>query len=177
MAVSAKKHAVLRTDLMSGTNVFSDLCSFRFYGADDQPAEVENGTIVHLEELEEGEREVWKAKAATTGDSLLECVIAAGVELMYDERYRDLADYTNEAGRITRGYALRSRNIFSVTPEGFENPEELPDVGETVGIGKDGKLKKGGTEIGKCIHKETVGKYQYIAIQIGGCETPASGMD
>ena len=41
-------YTVIRTDLMSGTKQPADLVSLRFYGADANVAEVENGVIVEL---------------------------------------------------------------------------------------------------------------------------------
>ena len=110
---------VIRTDLMSGTKQPADLVSLRFYNAEGEAAEVENGVIVKLEGYEDGEREVMKAVAAAAGADLNECAIVAGVEVMYDERKKNLEDYINEAKKAVRGYIPRSRNLFSVTKEGF----------------------------------------------------------
>lgn len=164
-----KKYCVIRTDLMSGVEQPADLVSLRFYGADGKVAEVENGTIVKLQGYEDDQREVMKAIAATAGDDLNECAIVAGVELMYDERKKQLEEFINEAGRATRGYVPRSRNIFSVTKEGFVD-ETVPKKGDTVGIGADGKIAAGGTGLGECVHVETNGRYTWYAIRIGKTE-------
>lgn len=97
-------YTVIRTDLMSGTKQPADLVSLRFYDASGEVAEVENGVIVKLEGYEDGEREVMKAVAATAGADLNECAIVAGVEVMYDERKKNLDEFINEAGKATRGY-------------------------------------------------------------------------
>lgn len=162
------KYAVIRTDLMSGTKQPADLVSFRFYDADGKYAAVENGTIVELKGLEDGEREVYKAVAATASSDLNDCVVAAGVEVMYDERKKNLEEYVNEAGKIVRGYVLRSRNVFSLTPEGFDGA--APAKGATVGIGTGGKLKAGATGFGVCTHVENAGRHEYHAIRIGVTE-------
>lgn len=161
----ADKYCVIRTDLMSGTKQPADLVSFRFYDAGGNAAEVENGVIVKLEGYEDGEREVMKAVAATAGADLNECAIAAGVEVMYDERKKNLDEYVNEAGKIVRGYIPRSRNIFSVTPEGFVGGT-VPTVGDEVGIGEGGKIDAAGTGLGTCVHIEVAGRYTYYAIKI-----------
>lgn len=165
----ADKYCVIRTDLMSGTKQPADLVSFRFYDAGGNAAEVENGAIVKLEGYEDGEREVMKAVAATAGADLNECAIAAGVEVMYDERKKNLDEYVNEAGKIVRGYILRSRNIFSVTPEGFVSGA-VPTVGAEVGIGEGGKIDAAGTGLGTCVHIEVAGRYTYYAIKIAKTE-------
>lgn len=167
-------YTVIRTDLMSGTNQLADLVSLRFYDS-SEPAEVENGVIVKLEGYEDGQREVMKAVAASESDDLNDCAIVAGVEVMYDERKKNLDEFINEAGKATRGYIPRSRNIFSVTKEGFVGGT-VPAKGDTVGIGTGGKIKKDGTNLGKCIAVETAGRYTYYVIQIGKTETTATGV-
>lgn len=165
----ANKHCVIRTDLMSAENVYADLVSLRFYNAEDKVAEVENGVIVELQGYEEGQREVMKAVAASASSKLDKCAVVAGVEIMHDERKKGLEEYINEAGKAVRGYVLRSRNMFSVTAEGFVNGA-VPAKGAEVGIGANGKLDAAGTGFGKCVDIETVGRYTYYAIQIGKTE-------
>lgn len=170
------KHAVIRTDLMSGTAQPADLVSFRFYTAATKdgvtvytPAEVENGTVVKLLGYEDNLREVYKAVAATSSDNLGDCAIAAGVEVMYDERLKALEDYTNEAGKIVRGYIPRSRNTFSVTKEAFVGGT-VPVKGDTIGIGTGGKLDKTGSGLGVCTDIEVNGLRTWYAVRIGATE-------
>ena len=118
---------------------------------------------------EVGVRVVFMAIAATSSDSLNDCAIAAGVEVMYDERKKNLDEYINDAGKIVRGYIPRSRNIFSVTKEGFVDGS-VPEVGGKVGIGEGGKIDASGTGLGTCVHIEVAGRYTYYAIQIGKTE-------
>ena len=165
----ATKHCVIRTDLASGVNQYADLVSLRFYTGAGEVADVDNGVIVQLEGSEDGQREVMKAVAAAAGDDLNECAIVAGVEVMYDERLRNLEDYYNEAGKAVRGYVPRSRNLYAFTAEGFVGGN-VPAVGGEVGIGEDGKIDAAGTGLGKCEHIETVGRYTYYTIRIGKTE-------
>ena len=169
----ADKYAVIRTDLMSGTKQPADLVSLRYYDADGNVAEVENGVIVKLNGYEDGEREVMKAVAATAGADLNECAIVAGVEVMYDERKKNLDEYINEAGKAVRGYIPRSRNIFSITKEGFVGGT-VPKKGDAVGIGAGGKVDAAGTGLGVCVDVEVVGRYTYYSIKIGKTETAAA---
>lgn len=162
-------YTVIRTDLMSGTKQPADLVSLRFYGADGNVAEVENGVIVKLEGYEDGEREVMKAVAATAGADLNECAIVAGVEVMYDERKKNLDEFINEAGKATRGYMPRSRNVFSVTKEGFVGGT-TPVKGGKVGIGTGGKIDAAGTGLGECVDVEIAGRYTYYTIKIDKTE-------
>ena len=151
-------YTVIRTDLMSGTKQPADLVSLRFYGADGQPAEVENGVIVKLQGYEDGEREVMKAVAATADDDLNECAIVAGVEVMYDERKKNLDEYINEAGKAVRGFVGGT----------------APTKGTKVGIGTGGKIDAAGTGFGTCVDVEVAGRYTYYAIKIGKTETTAA---
>lgn len=158
-------YTVIRTDLMSGTDQRADLVSIRFYDGDGKPAAVENGTIVKLEGYEDGEREVMKAVAAKSTDSIDNCAVVAGVELMYDERKKNLDEYINEAGKAVRAYVLRNRNIFSVTKEGFVGGT-APKKDDTIGIGTAGKLAAEGTGLGVCAAIETAGRYTYYVVRI-----------
>nr|DAZ23028.1 MAG TPA: hypothetical protein [Caudoviricetes sp.] len=166
-------YTVIRTDLMSGTTQPADLVSLRFYDGSDEQAEVENGVIVKLQGYEDGEREVMKAVAAASTDDLNDCAIVAGVEVMYDERKKNLDEFINEAGSIVRGYIPRSRNIFSVTKEGFVGGV-VPEKGDEVGIGAGGKIDAAGTGLGVCADVEVAGRYTYYAIRIGKTETSAA---
>lgn len=165
------KYAVIRTDLMSGTKQPADMVSLRFYDSLGNPAEVENGVIAKLQGFESGEREVYKAVAATDSDDLSECVVIASPEVMYDERKRNLDEYINEAGKILRGYILRRGNIFSLSAEGFGT---VPAKGDNVVIGSDGKLTKGASGatgvLGTCADVENTGRYTYYAVRIGKTE-------
>jgi ribosomal protein S18 len=161
---------VIRTDLLSGTKQPADLVSVRVYdAAGTTPIEVENGTIVELQGFEAGEREVRKAKLATSASDLNDCAIVAAPEVDYDERKRNLDEYISEAGKIVRGYIPRSRNIFSITVDGFVGAT-APAVGDEVGIGTGGKIDGSGTGFGEVVHIETAGRYTYYAIQIAKTE-------
>ena len=163
-------YTVIRTDLMSGTNQPADLVSLRFYDAEGNQAEVENGVIVQLQGYEDGEREVMKAVAAAAGADLNECAIVAGVEVMYDERKKNLDEFINEAGKATRGYIPRSRNVFSVTKEGFVGGS-VPEKGAEVGIGEGGKIDAAGTGLGVCVDIDVAGRYTYYAIKVAKTES------
>lgn len=169
----AEKYAVIRTDLLSGTKQPADLVSLRFYGADDKPAAVENGVIVKLTGYEDGQREVMKAVAATSTDDLNDCAIITGVEVPYDERKRNLEDFINEAGKAVRGYIPRSRNMFSLTAEGFVGGT-APAKDGAVGIGTGGKLDKSKSGFGTCVAIETAGRHTFYVIEIGKTEAAAA---
>ena len=158
-------YTVIRTDLLSGTDVAADLVSLRVYDADDKPIAVENGTLVELKGYEDGQREVMKAVLATSATAKENVAIVASVEVMYDERKKNLDEFINEAGVICRGYIPRSRNIYSVTKDGFVGGN-VPAKDAEVGIGADGKLDASGTGYGTVMAIEVAGRYTYYVIKI-----------
>lgn len=158
-------YCVFRSDLLSGTDVAADLVSFRVYDSSDKEIDVENGTIVELKGYEDGEREVMKAVLATASSKMEDCAIVGSVETLYDERKKNLDEFINEAGSICRGYIPRSRNIYSITAEGFEG-KTVPAVDTEVGIGSNGKLSTSATGWGKCVAIEAAGRYTYYVIKI-----------
>lgn len=159
-------YTVIRTDLLSGTDVAADLVSLRVYDADDKAIAVENGTIVELKGYEEGQREVMKAVLATSASDVNDCAIVASEEVMYDERKKNLDEFINEAGAICRGYIPRSRNMYSVTKDGFVGGTAPSAVGAEVGLGADGKLDAAGTGFGSVMAIEIAGRYTYYVIKI-----------
>lgn len=162
-------YTVFRSDLLSGTDVAADLVSLRVYDADDKPIAVENGTIVELKGYEDGQREVMKAVLATAASKVADCAIVGSVETMYDERKKNLDEFINEANAICRGYIPRSRNMYSITKEGFVN-EAVPEDGAEVGLGANGKIDAAGTGYGTIMAIETAGRYTYYVIKIANVE-------
>ena len=158
-------YCVIRTDLMAGTKNPDQLVSLRYYNAEGEMAEVENGVIVELQGYEDGEREVMKAVAATSASNMADCAVIAAPEVMYDERKKNLDEFINEAGKAVRGYRFVDRNLFSVTEDGFVD-KAVPVVGGAVGIGANGKLDAAGTGFGECVHIETAGRYTYYTIKV-----------
>lgn len=162
-------YCVFRSDLLSGTDVASDLVSCRVYDGSDNEIAVENGTIVELKGYEDGEREVMKAVLATASSKLSDCAIIGTEEVMYDERKKNLDEFINEAGSICRGYIPRSRNMYSVTKDGFVGGT-VAAKGAEVGIGDGGKIDASGTGLGTIMAVEVAGRYTYYVVKIGNTE-------
>lgn len=160
-----EKYTVIRTDNLSGTDQRADLISVRVYDESGKPIAVENGTIVKVGALEEGEREIYKATLAAQGVNLDECAILAGVEVNYDETKRNFDQYINEAGKNVRAYIPRNRNFFSVTAEGFVGGV-VPATDAEVGIGANGKIDASATGLGVCKAIEIAGRHTYYVIQV-----------
>lgn len=159
-------HAVVRTDLMFGTDVRSGLVSVKYMGSDgNTPTEIDNGNVLKVEALLDGEREVYKGVDVAAADEVANVVLVASVEVMYDERKRNLDEFVNEADKICRGYRLHSGDIFSVTAEALEGS---PAVGQPVTLAAGTKLEVGGsgTAVGTIIAEDVVGRYTYYAIKV-----------
>lgn len=168
-------YTVFRSDLMSGTDVGADLVSVRYCTEDAgeyKPSAIENGSVVELVELEDGNREVWTATNTKASSKINDVVVIGTPEVFYDERKKNLDEFINEAGQTSRGYRLRSGNIFSLTKEGFQttlsqiekdNVVELTD-GNKFGVAAT--ATDGATTVGKIIAVENTGRYTYYVIKI-----------
>lgn len=165
------KHSVVRTDLMAGTRLESELRSVRFYDAQGKVAAIDNGAVVKIEALEVVDnvaaREVWKAVAPAANTDLADVVLIASPEVMYDERLNALTDFYNEAGKPARGYKLHKNDIFSVTADALDG---TATVGYEVELQAGTKMKVAasatGTKVGKVIALNTVGALEYVVIQV-----------
>lgn len=166
------KYGVVRTDNLAGTDVRTALVSVRYMGADGKTAaEIENGNVVKMTVLVEGEREIFVATDVAADDKLIDVVLIAAPEVAYDERVRNLDEFINEAGKNVRGYHLHSGDEFSVTKEALTGVE-APAVGNIVELAAGTKLNVAAsatadaTAVGKIIAIEIVGRYTYYVIKV-----------
>ena len=163
-------HAVVRTDNMVGTDVRAQLVSVK-YIVGSAPTAIDNGNVLKLDGLMEGEREIFKGVAPAANTALGDVVLVASPEVMYDERLRNLDDYQNAADKACRGYRLHSGDIFSVTKDALDG-EESPAVGNIVELKAGTKLNvaesltQSSTAVGKIIAVETAGMYTYYVIKV-----------
>lgn len=152
------KHAIFRSDLMHGTVDASALVNILI------PEDIDNGSVLKIGAMVEGEHEVFVGEMPATDDALnVLCVIAAP-EVLYDEKLRDLADFYNMVnvnGGIVRGYRFHNGDIFSLTKEGFSGE---PAVGSEVTVDAAYKMAVGGsgTKIGEIIAQE--GDYYVVRV-------------
>ena len=163
-------HGIIRTDLMAGTDVGTHLVSLQYYVNTTKTA-IDNGNVVLVGDLINGEREVHKATAPAANSSLDAIAIVATPEVMYDQRYKNLRDFYNEAGKVIRGYRLHKHDIFSVTKDALDGAA-TPAVGNVVELKAGTKLNvvvsatNGSTVVGKIIAVDIVGKDTYYAIRV-----------
>lgn len=168
-------YAVVRTDNMAGTDVRSMLVSVKYMGADGQTeTAIENGNVLKLGALMDGEREVHIGAAVEASTAINDVVLVASPEVVYDERYIDLDDYINEAGKICRAYRLHSGDFFSVTKEALDGVDE-PAVGDVVELAAGTKLSvvaaaagatSGSTVVGAIHAIETAGRHTFYVIKV-----------
>lgn len=164
-------YGVVRLDNMSGTTDGTLLRSVRFYDGDKEAA-IENGRVVLIGDLLDGQREVRKATAPAATSPLNHIGLVAAPELMHDERKRNLTEFINEAGENVRVYIPHVRDIFSVTAEALDAAAAIAK-GNLVELQAGTKLKvvatatDKSTQVGKIVDIETVGSLTYYVIEVG----------
>lgn len=166
-------YGVVRTDNMVGTDVRAQLVSIKYMGEDGQTATaIENGNVLKVGALMDGEREIFVGGAVAADDSLDNVVLVASPEVMYDERKHNLDEYINEAGKPCRGYRFHKGQIFSVTKEALSGVAS-PAVGNVVELAAGTKMNvaasatSGSTAVGKIIAIDVVGRHTYYVILVG----------
>ena len=172
-------YGVVRTDNMFGTDVRAGLVSIKYIvttgsgaSAVKTETEIENGRILKVGDLMDGEREIFEGVVPAADSELSEVVLIASPEVMYDERKRNLNEFINVAGKACRGYRLHKGDIFSVTIDALD-AAATPEVGHVVELQADTKLKvvasatSGSTSVGRIIAVDVVGRYTYYAILVG----------
>ena len=153
-------HAMFRSDAMAGTTLGQYLVSLRV------ATEIDNGMLVAVGALEDGQREV-KAMAAITADTKVGAIAVLGSEEVDKEKTFDtVGGFTNKVCTIARGYILHDNGAYSVTAEAFEGG--VPAKGAKV-FAKAGSNKHhtaGDVEIGVCEAVETDGATTWYVIRI-----------
>lgn len=164
-------YPVVRLDNMSGTHDVSKLRSVIYStksGETYTPAGVNNGCVVAIDALT-ADREVFYAVAPTAKTPRTQVALVATPELLYDERLKNLDDFTNEAGSVARAYLFETGNVFSITTDGVSG---TPAVGNIVELADGNKLKvvatatSGSTAIGHVIALDQVGTKTYVVIVV-----------
>lgn len=143
-------YTIVNLDRMSGTRDESLQLHLRYFDGDVE-TELENGAIVEVGDLLDGEREVRKATAPTDSTPISKIALVAHPEVIYDESvYHGLEEYINEAGKTVRGYRLHGNDGFSLTADGFSG---TPEKGKYVVVGTTTKPVVSATATGTVIGK------------------------
>ena len=159
-------YAIVRTDNMQGTIDGSKLVSFRYHDGNEYAA-IENGMVLTLDSLMPNERELWKAVKPAAGQKLGKLILVAGVELMYDERKRNLDEFINEKDANIRGYVLCQGDTFSVTVEACSATPS--DSDKYITVQEDTKWSVSASEtdaIAELIAIEQVGTKTYYVFRV-----------
>lgn len=167
-------HAVVRTDKLYGTDVGVNLVSAKYMGADgNTETEIDNGHVLKVGALMDGEREVRVATTPAKDTALKDIILVATPEVMYDERKKNLHEFYNEAGKIVRGYFLHEHDYFGLTAEAL-NIAEGAEVakGWAVELMAGTKLNvaatatSGATQVGTIAAIEQAGRYTYYVVEV-----------
>lgn len=140
---------VVRLDNMAATKVPSLIKSAKYMESDVATA-IENGELVTIGALVDGEREIHEATAPVSGDTNIGIVCTP--ELLYDQNGvadGDLANYTNEADAVIRVMILQKGDIFSI-------------AGESTSADKD----VDGEVVAKFMGTEVAGRYTYNVYEV-----------
>lgn len=159
-------HCVVRTDLMEATHDGNLIKSVYFYDGSNK-ADVDNGMIVEVGGLVDGEREIHKATAPTAASTYVGIVCTPEEADCPLEKGHD--KFYNKAGEPARVMILTKGSIYSVTAEAFS---AVPTVGKLVEVQAGLKHKvvtsatSGSTQIGKVIDIEAVGKHTFYVVEV-----------
>lgn len=163
-------HGVVRTDKMFGTDNRTGLWSFKYLPSDTATA-IDNGNVVLLGSLVDGEREIYAATTPAANSPLAKVVLVATPEITYCPCDGGVDNFQNKAGAAARGYSLTSGCIFSVTADALTGAS-TPAVGNLVELAAGTKLKvvasatANSTQVGKIIAIDTVGRFTFYVIQV-----------
>lgn len=165
------KHGVVRTDRMYGTDVAANLASVKYMGSGATETAIDNGCVIALDGLMDGQREIYKGVTPSANTDIAKIALVATPEVMYDERKKNLEEFENEAGTTCRAYILHEHDIFSVTADVLDAAASIA-VGNIVELQAGVKLKvvsvatSSSTTVGKVIAIEKAGRYTYYVIQV-----------
>ncbi len=174
-------HAVVRTDKMFGTDNRAGLFSVEYIvttgsgsSAVKTPTEIDNGHVLAMGDLLDGEREIFEATAVEASTPLEKVVFVASPEVMYPVGEYALDAFYNAAGAPCRAYRFHSGDIFSVTKDALDGAA-TPAVGDVVELKAGTKMNvvaaatgatSGSTVVGKIIAIDVVGRYTFYVIKV-----------
>ena len=153
-------HAMFRSDAMAGITLGQYLVSLRV------ATEIDNGMLVAVGTLEDGQREV-KAMAAITADTKVGNIAVLGSEEVDAEKTFDtVGEFTNKVNSIARGYILHDGGAYSVTADAFEGGVPTKDAKVYAKANSNKHHTAGDVEIGVCEAIETDGATTWYVIRI-----------
>lgn len=168
------KYGVIRTDRVMATKTGA-IKTGRYY-VGTTATQIENGNLVKLDSLVDGEREVWKvvAPGAVTASDLY---VVASPELIYSEESTAggaLDQFVNEAGANSTLLKLEVGDAISISDEcitPIDDADDIPAVGSYVTPSATGtkwtevaSIAKNEVFYGKIIARELYKKDTYLNV-------------
>ena len=153
-------HGMFRSDAMAGTILGQYLVSLRV------APEIDNGMLVAVGALEDGQREV-KAMAAITANTKVGAIAVLGSEEVDKEKSFDtVGGFTNKKDTIARGYILHDGGAYAVTAGAFEGGVPTKGAKIYAKAGSNKHFTTGDVEIGTCEAIEVDGATTWYVIRI-----------
>lgn len=160
-------HAMFRSDNMAGTKLGQFLVSLK------ATADIDNGNVVTIGALFDGEREVRTYATPAATDKIGTIAIIGTEEVDATKKFDTVGDFTNKKGGIMRGYILHSGDEFSITADAFETADSVTVAAGTIfELQAKTKLKAvatattSTTTVGKCMAVEQDGATTWYVIRV-----------
>lgn len=132
-------------------------------------SEIEQGSLVAIGDLVDGEREIYNAAAVTDATAEKVALIASD-EVNYDPRKAMWEDFTNEANYPVKAYELKENDVFTISEDGFTGTPEVDKYLITSNNSLKGKiadnLNDGTAFAAKIIKLTTLGFNRTPAIRV-----------
>lgn len=142
---------VVRLDRVAGTHNPALIRSAKFFDAAGKEAAIENGELVVIGEMIDGERELIKVTAVVDDTPATAVVgVVCTPEVEYEqEGYHDLDTFANAAGDEIRVIILQANDVYSVTDD----------------VAKDTAKTVGNVTV-TAVAKEVAGKFTYTVYTV-----------
>ena len=137
----AYTHCICDTSNMAGTKLPSKHVNVKL------SADVENGNIVAIGNLAEGESEALAATQPEANTPLNKLALLKAPEVLADETKKNLGDFYNKNGNIVRAYLFESGDEFRLTAEGIDGGS--PSVGNVLEAQAGYKMKMAASATGE----------------------------
>ena len=128
----AYAHCIADASNMSGSVLSSKHVNVKL------SADVDNGNIVAIGALADGESEAFVASKPAANTPISKLALVKAPEVMKDDRLKNLGDFYNKSGSIVRAYLFESGDEFRLTAEGLSG---TPAIGNAVEADASYKLK------------------------------------
>ena len=153
-------HVMFRSDAMAGTTLGQYLVSLRV------SADIDNGMLVAVGALEEGEREVKTMAPIANATKLGEIAVLGSEEVNKAKSYDTVGEFTHEKGSIARGYILHNGGAYAVTAGAFDGAVPAKGAKIYAKAGSNKHFTSGDVEIGTCEAIETEGATVWYVIRV-----------